>query len=434
MYISSDKLFLTLCFITFSISALVTKPITSVFDTSYTSTFCLSFIILLTLLGIVFLFLSDTSWYTKLTNYSYYRLNNLFKLYKHDVVKNNKKYQRFVDDYISSNSIISYRINSNGNHDIEQYNVKNMVFMQIVNLLNNREDLIQKHFAKHTFTLLDFELLIKDFNTTEPEYTETDNINQLECLNKLDNLEQLKNLEKLSELKQLNDLTKLENLTELKQLERLTKLENLAELKQLDGLTELNNLKHLNNLEELTQLKQLKDLKKLENLKCLDNLEQLNKLDALSESENPNKINVSNILSKQEYLNDVGKVEIELEVKNFVLNCYSKGGVKSLGDRCFGYFLRHRDPSCFTFKQCLNAWGTYIGEFKPRDNCKYVRDPATYKTSSNVNATLESLYKIRNFYSTITQNDSPIIQNIKDDINNLLDLASVSKTIHESFS
>lgn len=113
--------------------------------------------------------------------------------------------------------------------------------------------------------------------------------------------------------------------------------------------------------------------------------------------------------------------KIENELRKFVLECY-ENGTMHLGDRNFGYFLKHKHPAYSTTKQYTEAWTLYIGKYEPRDNCKYISDPSHWKNISEIDATLKSLERIENFYSIFMQEDSPIIRNIQRDKSKLLEL------------
>lgn len=104
------------------------------------------------------------------------------------------------------------------------------------------------------------------------------------------------------------------------------------------------------------------------------------------------------------------------KVKEFILKCHEPGGTMSLGDRNFGYYIKHRHAELSSAKQYIEAWNRYIGEeLAPRDNCKYISDPSYWKNPTEISATLKALEKIEAFYLGLMQDDSPIIKNIQKD-------------------
>ncbi len=107
---------------------------------------------------------------------------------------------------------------------------------------------------------------------------------------------------------------------------------------------------------------------------------------------------------------------VERKVKEFVLNCYEGNGVMSLGDRNFGYYIKHRHPEMSTARQYTDAWNKYIGKHEPRDKCKYISDPSYWKNQTEIPATLESIERIELFYLSLLQEDSLIINTIRKDI------------------
>ena len=115
---------------------------------------------------IVYLRITQCSWYKELTDYSYYKFNQVYKLYQTEVIKNKKIYERFVDDYYSENQLIHFSTDSQGKPIIAEYNLKNKTNNQILDILNNRYDLVNKYFITDIFNYPDFLSLIKEYNTT----------------------------------------------------------------------------------------------------------------------------------------------------------------------------------------------------------------------------------------------------------------------------
>ena len=166
MYISSDKLFLICCGLALALSSLLTNLYTSLFNIPYLYLFAFIAILGILLQGILLLLVRNREWYKKLTDYPYYKFNQVYKLYQTEVIKNKKAYRRFVDDYYSENQTISFSTDSQGKPIIAEYNLKNKTINQILDILNNRSDLVNKFFITENFKYPNFLSLIKEYNTT----------------------------------------------------------------------------------------------------------------------------------------------------------------------------------------------------------------------------------------------------------------------------
>lgn len=138
----------------------------------------------------------------------------------------------------------------------------------------------------------------------------------------------------------------------------------------------------------------------------------------LSPSEVSNQIVLENPSFKFYNLDDE---KIEKELQEFVLESY-KGGKMHLADRNFGYFLMHRHPAYVLSTQYIRAWDKYIGEYEPRDNCRYISDPAYWKSPTEIDTTLKALRQILNFYLAFMVVEAPIIKAIQKDIERLSEL------------
>lgn len=122
------------------------------------------------------------------------------------------------------------------------------------------------------------------------------------------------------------------------------------------------------------------------------------------------------------YVNEYTSVNHDIvkeKLKEFVLSCYEQGGVMSLADRNFGYFIKHIHPEASTPTQYLFYWNKYIGKYEPRDNCRYITDPSYWKNESEISATIKSLIRIETFYSELIPQDSLIIKCIQRDMDSL---------------
>lgn len=165
MYISRDKLLVVGFGIVLFASILLFQLISSIFHISYAFAFFICFIPLVIALTIGLLFLNKKDWYNELTNYSYYKFNQVYTLYRIEVIRNNKAYIRFVNDYISENQLISYPIDLQGNPIISEYNKKNKIVNQIIDLLNNRKDLVDKYFEEECFRYPHYLSLFKEYDS-----------------------------------------------------------------------------------------------------------------------------------------------------------------------------------------------------------------------------------------------------------------------------
>lgn len=256
------------------------------------------------IIGLIIYFkISQFDWYKELTDKTYIKYKELFDLYQYKVLKKGERYDIFVYDYCNSNLMLPVQVDSNVSISASDYNAKNEIYNQIKYILENRIDLVEKHFNQKCFSYQDYKRLIADYTNTYPPLEE-----------------------KLIE-------------------------------------TKSSNAKFYNLNDEI----------------------------------------------------------IEDRLREFVLECY-QNGTMHIGDRNFGYFLKHKHPAYSTAKQYAEAWTLYIGKYEPRDNCKYISDPSYWKNVSEIDATLKSLERIENFYSAFMQEGSPIIKNIQRDKNKLEEL------------
>lgn len=166
MYISSNKLLLIGLGFTLALSSLLTNYLTPLFDISYTNLYFSIISLCGILQGVISIILDNKEWYKELTDYSYYKFNQVYKLYQTDVIKNKKTHERFIDDYYSENQLISFSTDSQGRPIIAEYNLKNKINNQILDILNNRFYLVNKYFITESFNYSDFLNLIKEYNTT----------------------------------------------------------------------------------------------------------------------------------------------------------------------------------------------------------------------------------------------------------------------------
>lgn len=83
-----------------------------------------------------------------------------YKLYRSEVIGNDKLYHRYVNDFLNSHTYTD-RIDAAGMNEHK----KNFHIME--ELLKVRKDLIQKYFTKENLTISDFLVMHQEFNTTQ---------------------------------------------------------------------------------------------------------------------------------------------------------------------------------------------------------------------------------------------------------------------------
>ena len=230
-------------------------------------------------------------WYKETTDKQYWKFFTAYNSYQSQVLKGGKSYDLFLNEFYNSNLFIPISTDSSGNVRVNELNKENLYISRVLNLLQNRKDLVGKYFQKDKFDYNSYLSLMDDYNKTISFPT--------------------------------------------------------------DGV------------------------------------------------------------SKKNY--DIDDEVVREKMKEFVLKCYEPNGIMSLGDRNFGYYIRHRHPELSSAKQYIEAWNEYIGEYEPRDNCKYISDPAYWKNETEIVATLKSLERIEIFYLGLMQENSPIIKSIQRD-------------------
>ena len=192
---------------------------------------------------IVYLRITQCSWYKELTDEAFLKYKSLYFLYQERVLNQKQRYDIFVSEYCNSNSMLIVKTDVNGYINASDYNEKNKLYQQIKYILENRCDLIENYFNQESFDYKDYVLLISDYKLT---------------------------------------------------------------LSPTESTASTPTFKYFENLEH----------------------------DSINE-----------------------------KLKQFVLICYEDNGVKHLGDRCFGYFIRHRHPAYSSTKQYTDAWYKYIGKY-----------------------------------------------------------------------
>jgi predicted membrane protein len=232
--------------------------------------------------------LDKCMWYKEMTDKQYQKFLVAYTSYRNEILKAGNSYDIFFTDFCNSNSYIVVPTDSGGNILVDELNKANLYLGRVLNLLQNRKDLVEEYFTKDSFDYCDYLSMIEAFKATTFLPT---------------------------------------------------------------------NSTFYNITDEI----------------------------------------VSN------------------KVKEFILKCYEPGGTMSLGDRNFGYYIKHRHSELSSAKQYAEAWNKYIGKFEPRDNCKYISDPSYWKNPTEISATLKALEKIEAFYLSLMQDNSPIIKNIQKD-------------------
>lgn len=169
MYISTERISV-FTFIIIAISSwFIAKLIASIFGLSALTVFTPTLLILtLIFLLVMFFNLEKIIGQKETTSYPFSRFEEVYNMYRNEVINIGIIYQRFVENYYSNNVMISYSIDANGNQNVAEYHTKNSIFNQIIAILQERKDLVDKYFNNDHFTFQDYENLIRDFETTYP--------------------------------------------------------------------------------------------------------------------------------------------------------------------------------------------------------------------------------------------------------------------------
>ncbi len=129
---------------------------------------------LLTIVAIIRLKLNKLDWYREEKDRKYKMYLDAYKYYQDQLINERVTYLRFVDNYIAKNRMISYSVDSGGNHNIDECNEKNMILNQIFTIIIERKDLVDKYFNNPTFNYKDYLSMHSDFNTTEKPVSENE--------------------------------------------------------------------------------------------------------------------------------------------------------------------------------------------------------------------------------------------------------------------
>lgn len=173
MYISNRVVFLFALILIFFLSDWLTLLFKLPIGLSYRYFFLIVFSILFLLFfaGLTYLNLKN-EWYRQRADYSFYTLKEVYKLYRRQVLLKKMTYQRFIEDYELNNEKVLRSFNERPILFSLQHIDKKRIITQVICLLRNRQDLVEKYFILENFKYSDYLNLIKKYNTTEIENKE----------------------------------------------------------------------------------------------------------------------------------------------------------------------------------------------------------------------------------------------------------------------
>ena len=87
-------------------------------------------------------------------------------LYQHEVVKQKKSFDIYINDYLAEIQNFTYKTN-------KEFQEKTRSHNKIVSIFQNRPNLIEKYFESVNFNYKDYKSLLKEYNTTSIREEET---------------------------------------------------------------------------------------------------------------------------------------------------------------------------------------------------------------------------------------------------------------------
>lgn len=87
-------------------------------------------------------------------------------LYQHEVVKQNKSFDIYINDYLAEIQNFTYKTN-------KEFQEKTRSHNKIVSIFINRPNLIEKYFESAMFNYKDYKSLLKEYNVTPIRKEET---------------------------------------------------------------------------------------------------------------------------------------------------------------------------------------------------------------------------------------------------------------------
>ena len=128
-----------------------------------------------------------------------------------------------------------------------------------------------------------------------------------------------------------------------------------------------------------------------------------------------NKVHEVPVLSKDEKL---------AEVREYIVVCNSKRGIKQLGDRIFGYLLKSETLGVYSPSEREKAWENFVGEGIKPSNPKLLGKPNENRneTGRDYTTLIKDLKKIHTFFNDLQFDEVAKVVNA--DMQELAQLAS----------
>ena len=109
-------------------------------------------------------FLMDNFHQWQFLEYRLFKRGHL--LYQHEVVKQDKSFDIFINDYLAEIQNFTYKTD-------KEFQEKTRSHNKVVSIFLNRPNLIEKYFEGAIFTYKDYKSLLKEYNTTPIRMEET---------------------------------------------------------------------------------------------------------------------------------------------------------------------------------------------------------------------------------------------------------------------
>ena len=109
-------------------------------------------------------FLMDNFHQWQFLEYRLFKRGHL--LYQHEVVKQDKSFDIFINDYLAEIQNFTYKTD-------KEFQEKSRSHAKIVSIFLNRPNLIEKYFENVSFNYKDYKSLLKEYNTTPIREEET---------------------------------------------------------------------------------------------------------------------------------------------------------------------------------------------------------------------------------------------------------------------
>ncbi len=112
----------------------------------------------------IFAFLMDNFHQWQVLEYRLLKRGHL--LYQHEVVKQNKSFDIYINDYLAEIQNFTYKTDKEFQEKTRSYN-------KVVSIFQNRPNLIEKYFESTNFNNKDYKNLLKEYNTSPVSKEET---------------------------------------------------------------------------------------------------------------------------------------------------------------------------------------------------------------------------------------------------------------------